>query len=192
MAQCKIDLSSVVMQEAQRQGVDPAIALAVARTESGVCHWSRDGLVITSSAGAIGIMQLMPATAAELGVDAMDLYQNIRGGVTYLKTLYEKYGSWNSALAAYNWGPGKLDGALKAGASIPGDVLNYVKKILGIGTVYNAGIQQQSNSGSSSSVGPQQLLSNVVGILAPRGRVPVAAIAVVGSVAIIGYLWFKD
>ena len=71
-------------------------ALAVARTESGVCHWTPDGSVVTSSAGAIGVMQLEPATAAQLGVDPYNVNANIHGGVAYLKELYQKYGNWSA------------------------------------------------------------------------------------------------
>ena len=79
---CKINLSDQIVAEAQAQGVDPGIALAVARTESGVCQWAANGSVITSSAGAISVMQLEPATAAALGVDPTDVDQNIQGGIT--------------------------------------------------------------------------------------------------------------
>jgi hypothetical protein len=116
----------------------------VARTESGVCQWAPNGSVITSSAGAIGVMQLEPATAAQLGVDPTDVNQNIKGGITYLKQLYQQYGSWDLALAAYNWGPGNLSNAIASASSIPGQVANYVKGILGMGTVYNAGLTQMA------------------------------------------------
>jgi len=55
VAQCKVNLADLITAEAQRQGVDPAIALSVAKTESGICHWRPDGSVVTSSAGAIGV-----------------------------------------------------------------------------------------------------------------------------------------
>ena len=148
---CNVDLTSLIISEAQAQGVDPGIALAVARTESGVCQWTPSGSVVTSSAGAIGVMQLEPATAAALGVDPNDVNQNIQGGITYLKQLYQQFGSWNLALAAYNWGPGKLSNALASTSAIPGQVLNYVKGILGMSTVYNAGMAQMVSPDDSTA-----------------------------------------
>jgi soluble lytic murein transglycosylase-like protein len=88
---------------AARYGVPSSIALAVARAESGYNQ------AAVSSAGAIGVMQLMPATAAGLGVNPWDEDQNIAGGTQLLAQLYSRYGSWDLALAAYNAGPGAVD-----------------------------------------------------------------------------------
>lgn len=88
--------------------VDPRMLAAVARTESGfsddVIYCRRD-----SGAGAKGIMQFMPGTAASYGVDPCDPAQAIDGGARMLKGLYERYGSWDLAFAAYNAGPGAVD-----------------------------------------------------------------------------------
>lgn len=198
MAACKVNLSDSIVAEAQRQGVDPGIALAVARTESGVCQWRPDGSTVISSAGAIGIMQLMPDTARTLGVDPYDVDQNIRGGVTYLKQLFQKYGSWDQALAAYNWGPGKLDRASSAGTSIPGQVLNYVKGILGIGTVYNAALNKIQSSGSSPApgvdLGPSYSTADILGnvIQLPKASVPKIALIVVGGAFVLGVILVSD
>ena len=83
----------------------------------------------TSHTGAMGLMQLMPGTAAELGVtDAYDPYQNIMGGAKYLKQLYDRFsGDLSLTLAAYNAGPG----AVQRAGGIPSDgVRNYVTSIL--------------------------------------------------------------
>ena len=86
---------------ARKYGVDPELALAVAMQES---SGNQD---CVSSAGAIGVMQLMPKTARELGVDPRDMAQNIDGGVRYLaKMLNEFGGDVRDALTAYNMGPG--------------------------------------------------------------------------------------
>ena len=73
-------------------------------------HFSLD--VITgarlSSAGAIGIAQFEPATAAELGVDPRDPYQAIDGAARYMRSLYDRFGDWFTALVAYNWGQGNV------------------------------------------------------------------------------------
>lgn len=80
---------------------------------------------VVSPVGAIGVMQLMPRTAAALGVDPYNATQNIMGGAKYLSALYKKYGNWNQAFAAYNWGPGNVDKY----DTLPGSVQNYVKKV---------------------------------------------------------------
>lgn len=186
MATCKINLADLITQEAQNQGVDPGVALAVARTESGVCQWNADGSVVTSSAGAIGVMQLEPATAAALGVDPYDVNQNIRGGVTYLKQLFQKYGSWDKALAAYNWGPAKVDTAAAAGTSWPSEVVNYVKGILGIGAVYNAGLSKsQGSAGGQPGIATSDLLA---GVISPPATVTMGAVLVIGGVLLGVYL----
>lgn len=73
-----------------------------------------------SSAGAIGLAQLMPGTAKDLGVNPWNPDENLSGGASYLGALYKKFGNWRDALAGYNAGPGNL----KAG-------YGYADKILG-------------------------------------------------------------
>lgn len=82
-----------------------------------------------SHKGAIGLAQLMPFTAKELGVDPHDPAQNLEGGARYLKQQYRTFGSWRLALAAYNAGPG----AVKKHGGVPPfrETRNYVKKIWG-------------------------------------------------------------
>jgi hypothetical protein len=102
MAACKIDLRDMIVSEANDQGVPPEIALAVAAKESGICHWGPGGGVLRGKAGEYGVMQLMPATAASLGVDPTDVNQNIHGGVKYLRQLYDRFGDWALAVQHYN------------------------------------------------------------------------------------------
>ena len=93
-----IDLNALVSQASAQFNVPTNIINGVIQTESG-----GDPNAI-SSAGAIGLMQLMPATAAQLGVNANDPAQNVMGGTDYLAQLFGRYGNWTDALAAYNAG----------------------------------------------------------------------------------------
>lgn len=106
------------------KGVDPSLALAVANQESG---FNQNAV---SGAGAIGVFQLMPATAAGLGVDPNSLQGNIDGGVSYLAQLLNQYGGNQTlALAAYNAGPGNV--AKYGGVPPFPETQNYVASILG-------------------------------------------------------------
>ena len=116
-----------VIREAERIGLDPNIAVHALYKETGNL---RNPETVRSKAGAIGIMQLMPRTAKELGVDPLDPEQNIRGGVMYLKKMMDKYNDPTLALAAYNAGPGRVDRILKSGQGIealPRETRNYIR-----------------------------------------------------------------
>jgi hypothetical protein len=110
-------------QEAIRQGVSPDLVVSMVKTESG----GRFDAV--SSKGARGPMQLMPATAKELGVDVNNWQDNIRGGVKYINQMMRQFNDPVLAVAAYNAGPGNVR---KAGG-VPEfkETQNYVKKVLG-------------------------------------------------------------
>lgn len=115
----------------------PGLANAVAQVESGGRQYDSNGNVIVSSAGAIGEMQLMPGTAADLGVNPYDQAQNVQGGTDYLAQLYSQFnGDLNDTLAAYNWGPGNVQRAIQNGQSFPSSVLAYIDKVL---SVFNGG-----------------------------------------------------
>jgi hypothetical protein len=107
---------------------------AVALTETGDEHLDKDGKVkINSKSGATGAMQLMPGTAKDLGVDPTDEAQNREGGKRYLGAMYDKYGNWDDALAAYNWGPGNVDKWIARGRNedqMPGETKNYISVTL--------------------------------------------------------------
>src|SRR5262245_37441627 len=118
-----MDYTAEITAKALQWGVPVDIALAVARAESG------GNPAAVSSRGAIGLFQLMPDTAADLGVDPYDPIQNIDGGVRYLKWLYNRYGDWSLAIAGYNAGPGNVD---RYGGVPPfRETRNYLAKILG-------------------------------------------------------------
>ncbi len=82
-----------------------------------------------SSKGAMGLAQLMPATARFLDVDASDPAQNLEGGARYLRQMFDRFGSWKLALAAYNAGPLAVE--KYRGVPPYKETQNYVKKILG-------------------------------------------------------------
>jgi soluble lytic murein transglycosylase-like protein len=123
------DVLALLNAAAAKYGVPPALAIAVANQESGGNQFNAEGGVLTSSAGALGVMQLMPATAAGLGVDPTDTAQNIDGGVRYLSQLLNQFdGNQTLALAAYNWGPGNVtNNGLN---NWPTETANYVSSIL--------------------------------------------------------------
>jgi soluble lytic murein transglycosylase-like protein len=123
----------MVIKEAQRIGLDPSIAVHALYKETGNLKNPESA---KSSAGAIGVMQLMPKTAKELGVDPLVPEDNIRGGVMYLKKMYDKYQDPTLALAAYNAGPGRIDKILQKAKEtgqhwkdlLPAETQNYIKK----------------------------------------------------------------
>ena len=95
-------VKATIVKHALEMGVDPAIALSIARTESGFRHEAK------SSHGAVGVFQLMPSTARRMGLNPYLLNDNIRGGIMYYKMMYKMFGSMELALAAYNAGPGNV------------------------------------------------------------------------------------
>lgn len=95
-------IKATIVKHSIEMGVDPAIALSIARAESGFRHEAR------SSHGAVGVFQLMPSTAKRMGLNAYSLNDNIRGGIMYYKSMYKMFGSMELALAAYNAGPGNV------------------------------------------------------------------------------------
>lgn len=120
------DIANMVYQTAQKYGVDPKLAMAIAKTESDY----QPNLV--SPAGAVGVMQLMPATAQSLGVrNSYDAVQNIDGGVRYLKQMLNMFGGdVSKAVAAYNAGPQ----AVKDYNGVPPytETRNYVANVLSL------------------------------------------------------------
>lgn len=115
-------IEQLIDKAAQRYQVAPELIKAVIKAESSFNPKA------VSPAGAQGLMQLMPATARELGVeDSFDPEQNIMGGTRYLRDLLKRYdGDLDSALAAYNWGMGNL---ARSDGRLPLETRNYQKRV---------------------------------------------------------------
>ena len=111
-----------IEQCSARYGLDAALLKAVIYAESGGDHRA------LSSRGAAGLMQLMPETAAELGVeDPFDPEQNIASGARYLKSLIDRFGSVELALWAYNAGPRAVEED-----RLPAETRAYVPRVLAL------------------------------------------------------------
>jgi soluble lytic murein transglycosylase-like protein len=117
----------LIEQQASRSGIRQDLVRAVIQVESAFNPYA------VSTKGAMGLMQLMPATARELGVaNPFDPSQNIRGGVDYLRQLLDRYNNDERlALAAYNAGPGAVD---RSGQAVPAirETRDYVSRVSSI------------------------------------------------------------
>ena len=115
-------LDPLISEASQKYGVDAGLIKAVIKTESNFNPQA------VSSAGARGLMQLMPATARSLGVsDSFDPEQNVMAGTRFLKDMLHRYnGNVDAALAAYNWGPGNVD---KRPEHLPRETRDYLVRV---------------------------------------------------------------
>lgn len=125
-----ISIEDAVEKASRKYGIDKALIKAVIKQESDFDPKS------TSGVGAMGLMQLMPGTASELGVsNAYDIQQNVEGGTKYLKGLLDMYNnSKELALAAYNAGPGTLKyrgvRSVSDISKLPYETRDYVQKVM--------------------------------------------------------------
>ena len=159
MAITDSNIVSKINAAADSYGVPREVALAVAEQESN----GKQSAV--SSAGAIGVFQLMPSTAKWLGVDPYNVDQNIQGGVSYLAKLYKQFGDWTLALAGYNAGPGNVN---KYGGVPPfTETQNYVSKIMGkIGGVVTGNTGEQGYTSADMTIGVGLIVAGVLTVAA--------------------------
>lgn len=123
-------LAEVIAEESSMRRLDPLLVLAVIKTESTFYNWSR------SRKGARGLMQLRPRTGRYVakefdlrwsGPEALyDPFLNVRLGIHYLSKLRERYDDDLKALAAYNFGPGRISRRIRRGAGVPE---RYARKV---------------------------------------------------------------
>ena len=125
----------IVAEAAQRFGIPASWIDKVMGVESGG-HTMRNGLPIVSPAGAMGLMQLMPGTYADLhrryglGSDPFDPHDNIFAGAAYLREMFDRFGE-AGFLAAYNAGPARYSAYLDRGIPLPDETISYLQKLTG-------------------------------------------------------------
>lgn len=140
------DYNQIIYSKSKKYNLAPSLVKAVIKVES---NWNSAAV---SKKGAIGLMQLMPLTAKEMGVkNPFNSEENIEGGTRYLRYLLDKFnGNLTFALAAYNAGPGTIE---KFGGTPPiPETQQYVKRVL---SIYNG-----NNSGTSRSTPIYKVIYN--------------------------------
>ncbi len=135
-AESVADWRLYITEASLRFGVPSAWIERVMRAESNG-RTQLNGRPIRSRAGAIGLMQLMPGTWAEmrrrlgLGADPDDPRDNILAGTFYLRLMYDRFG-YPGLFAAYNAGPGRYAAHLATGSALPGETVAYLQKVGGV------------------------------------------------------------
>ena len=173
------EIKYLIIETAKRNGAPPLQALAQAKQES------RFDQLAVSPAGAIGVFQLMPKTAADLGVDPYNLQQNIDGGTRYIRQCNNWFpGRLDLALSAYNWGIGNTYKMIWGStskppqsawpspetvlASVPNETRDYIHRVTGYMTelvndpVYIASEGGEPSTGVEISDSDIKLIAGVV------------------------------
>ena len=115
------DVKQNIIKQAKQMGVEPAIVLSIAKTESGFNQAAR------GYGGHIGVFQLSHSTAKHMGLDPYNLDDNIKGGIIYYKNMYNRFGSMELAVAAYNAGP---EAIRRNNNSVPKHTKPFVNRIM--------------------------------------------------------------
>ena len=140
------DYDHLILEVAALHGVEPGLVKAVIAAESNFKPQA------VSRVGAQGLMQLMPATAAELGVDRpFGVVENIDGGVRYLRAMLDRFGDVARALAAYNAGPGAVD--RHRGVPPYPETRAYIKRVLEYHRRYQADFDRLEGPRSTDEPG---------------------------------------
>lgn len=126
------DVKQNIIRQAKSMGVEPAIVLSIAKTESGFNQAAR------GAGGHIGVFQLSQHTAKHLGCNPYNLDENIKAGIMYYKNMYNRFGSMELAVAAYNAGP---EAIRRNNNTIPKHTRPFVNRIMSDYRTYkNAGL----------------------------------------------------
>ncbi|MBY0400903.1 lytic transglycosylase domain-containing protein [Myxococcota bacterium] len=138
------DYDHLILQVASQHGVQPGLVKAVIAAESNFRPHA------VSRVGAQGLMQLMPATAADLGVERpFGVVENIDGGVRYLRAMLDRFGDVARALAAYNAGPGAVD--RHRGVPPYAETRAYIRRVLEYHRRYQADFERlEARSGADA------------------------------------------
>ena len=126
------EYADLALRNSKRYDVPVDIILSIISVESAFRNENKDGSILTSSAGALGAMQIMPSTAQEIArdlhvkeYDIHNLWTNIRFGTYYLHKMHKQFGSWELAIKAYNCGAYNVQKTL-AGRSLPRETVQYI------------------------------------------------------------------
>ncbi len=109
-----------IIRQSKAMDVDPAIMLSIAKAESGFRQEAKAG-------NNIGVFQLSTHIAKTMGINPYDLDDNIKGGIVYYKNMYNKFGSMELAVAAYNTGAGAIT---RNGNTVPSYARPFVNRIM--------------------------------------------------------------
>lgn len=122
-------VKQTIIKQAKEMGVEPAIMLSIAKTESGFNQRAR------SASGHIGVFQLSHSTAKHMGLNPYNLDDNVKGGIMYYKNMYDCFGSMELAVAAYNSGP---EAVRRHNNTVPKHSAKFVSKIMSDYRTYKA------------------------------------------------------
>ena len=183
--QQSLSFARSILADAQRTNLDPRLIMALVTVES---HWRPNAV---SRVGARGLGQLMPSTAATLGVNAWDPAQNLRGASNYLRTLVDHFAShgvngMSFAIGAYNAGPK----AVERYHGIPPytETRNYVKRVLAVWKTLNARVGKAFASAPLEALGAtdrmwlERATESALPTTALADGTPAAAVAAPGEV----------